>query len=272
MLGSGVLPAALFLVALFFVPESPRWLTKRGRTGEAMMVLARVGGQRQAESEMREIQEAIAREGGSWSELFRPGVRLALGIAVVLAVLQQVTGINAVLYYAPKIFESAEVTATQALLQTIAVNVINLVFTLMAIQVVDRGGRKPLLLTTAGAMGVSLVLLAAAFHLKLSAAWIFAFTLAYVASFAVAMGPVVWVVLSEIFPTSIRGRAMSVATLPFGSPVSPSPRRSPGCSSNSASLRPSAPMRSCAWWRSSSSPSMCLKPRARPWRRSNEVG
>jgi MFS transporter, SP family, arabinose:H+ symporter len=213
MLASGALPAILFFVALFFVPESPRWLTQRGRVGEAMRVLTRVGGTRRAEQEMKEIQESLSYESGSFRELFRPGIRLAVGIAVVLAVLQQVTGINAVLYYAPKIFESAEVTATQALLQTIAVNGINLLFTLVAIQVVDRGGRKPLLLLTSVAMGISLVLLAAAFYLQLSAAWIFGFTLAYVASFAVAMGPVVWVVLAEIFPTRTRGRAMSVATV-----------------------------------------------------------
>ena len=213
MLGSGTLPAVLFLAALYFVPESPRWLTSRGRTGEALVILARLRGQRQAESEMRMIQETIAGEGSSFRDLFRPAVRVALGIAVVLAVLQQVTGINAVLYYAPMIFESAEVSPTRALLQTVALNVVNLLFTLVAIQVVDRGGRKPLLLITSLAMGTSLVLLAMAFYLKLAAAWIFAFTLAYVASFAVAMGPVVWVLLAEIFPTSIRGRAMSVATL-----------------------------------------------------------
>lgn len=162
---------------------------------------------------MREIEEAIAHEGGSIWQLFRPGIRVALVIAVVLAILQQVTGINVVLYYAPKIFESAEATPTQALLQTVALQAVNLLFTLVAIWVVDRGGRKPLLLITSAAMGISLVLLGGAFFLKLSSVWIFAFTLAYVGSFAVAMGPVVWVVLSEIFPTRTRGRAMGVATV-----------------------------------------------------------
>jgi sugar porter (SP) family MFS transporter len=213
MMGSGALPAALFLVALFFVPESPRWLTKQGRRDEALAILTRLAGREQAQRQMREIEAALAQEGGSFAELFRPGIRLALGVAMVLAVLQQVTGINAVLYYAPKIFESAEVSPAQALLQTIALQGINLFFTLLAILVVDRLGRKPLLLATSAAMGVSLVLLAAAFHLELSARWVFAFTLAYVGSFAIAMGPVVWVVLAEFFPTRIRGRAMSMATV-----------------------------------------------------------
>jgi len=215
MFASETLPALLFFALLLIVPESPRWLTKQGRKEEALAILARVGGPQRAQSEMKEIQETIALEGGSFWDLFRPGIRVALMIAVVLAILQQVTGINAVLYYAPGIFTSsgAEVTATQALLQTVALQIVNLLFTLVAIRVVDRAGRRPLLLITSAAMGISLVLLGGAFQWQLPPRWIFAFTLAYVASFAVAMGPVVWVVLSEIFPTRTRGRAMGVATV-----------------------------------------------------------
>jgi SP family arabinose:H+ symporter-like MFS transporter len=213
MFGSETLPALLFFGLLFLVPESPRWLTKQGREDEALAILAHVGGRQRAQLEMKEIYNAIAQEGGSIGELFRPGIRTALAVAVVLAVLQQVTGINAVLYYAPKIFASAEVTPTQALLQTAALQVVNVLLTLVAILVVDRGGRKPLLLITSAAMGISLLLLGGAFWLKLGAVWVFVLTLAYVGSFAVAMGPVVWVVLAEIFPTRIRGRAMAVATV-----------------------------------------------------------
>ncbi len=213
MFASETLPALLFFALLFLVPESPRWLTKQGREDEAMSVLARVGGRQRAQLEIKEIHDAIAQESGSIRELFRPGIRAALAVAVVLAVLQQVTGINAVLYYAPKIFESADVTPTQALLQTVALQVINMLLTVVAVVAVDRGGRKPLLLITSAAMGFSLLLLGGVFYLKLGAAWVFVFTLAYVGSFAVAMGPVVWVVLSEIFPTRIRGRAMGVATV-----------------------------------------------------------
>lgn len=215
MFASETLPAVLFLVCLLLVPESPRWLTKQGREDDALSILTRVGGPQRARYELAEIKDTLRQESGSFGDLFRPGVRIALAIAVVLAVLQQVTGINAVLYYAPGIFRSAgaEVSSAQALLQTVALQAVNVAFTLVAIWVVDRGGRRPLLLATSAAMGLSLALLGGAFRLQLPPVWVFAFTMAYVGSFAVAMGPVVWVVLSEIFPTRTRGRAMGVATV-----------------------------------------------------------
>ena len=215
MFGSATLPSVLFFVLLFLVPESPRWLVKRGRSKEALGILVRVGGARHAQTEMAEIADAIALEKNqSIAQLFKPGLRMALIIGVVLAVLQQVTGINVVLYYAPEIFKTAGMRATQAIDLTVIVGVINLMFTVVAILVVDRIGRKPLLLIASACMGASLFLLGGAFVLgKLQGPWVLMFVLAYVASFAVAMGPVVWVVLSEIFPTHIRGAAMSIATV-----------------------------------------------------------
>ncbi len=249
MFGSETLPAILFLLLLFFVPESPRWLVKQDRQPEAHRLLALMHGEEEADAEMREIQTTVSHESGSISELFQPGLRVALLIGVGLAVLQQVTGINVVLYYAPRIFESAGVIATDAINDTIIVGIVNLSFTVIAYWTVDRFGRKPLLVIASAGMGISLVLLGIAFLLSVPGrrvwfellgltfgiasnetgvvvdivgfsfvieqlnTFILLFILTYVASFAVAMGPVVWVVVSEIFPTHIRGRAMSVAVV-----------------------------------------------------------
>ncbi|MBI4580113.1 MAG: sugar porter family MFS transporter [Planctomycetes bacterium] len=214
MFGSETLPAVLFMVLLCFVPESPRWLVKQGRTDRAIRVLSRVAGPRQASEQFAEIEQAIAQEGGSLAQLLRPGLRMPLLIGVGLAVLQQVTGINIVLYYAPEIFKSTGLAARHAINDTVIVGAVNLAFTLVAIWVVDRVGRKPLLLLASAGMGISLAMLGRAFvRQDFAGKAVLFWTLAYVASFAIAMGPVVWVVMAEIFPTRIRGRAMSVATV-----------------------------------------------------------
>ncbi len=214
MFGSGALPAVLFFVLLFFVPESPRWLIKRGRRSEAMAVLTRVNGDAQARRDAAEIEEAIAHEDTSIAQLFQPGLRWAMVMGIVLAVLQQVTGINVVLYYATDIFKNLGSSSTMAFYQTVVVGAVNLAFTILAIRVVDRIGRKPLLVLASVGMGVSLFALGGAYALgQLKGLLALVFILTYVASFAVAMGPVVWVVLAEIYPTRVRGTAMSIATL-----------------------------------------------------------
>lgn len=146
-------------------------------------------------------------------ELFRPGLRLALLVGVALAIFQQITGINAILYYAPEIFKQAGSGAASAFNDTIWIGVVNLLFTILAIGVIDRLGRKPLLIMGTIGMGLSLVLVGLAFHYKVSGFGLLVVILAYVAAFAASQGPVVWVVISEIFPTRIRGRAMSIATV-----------------------------------------------------------
>jgi MFS family permease len=177
-------------------------------------VLTRVGGTTHARAEMAEISDTLAREERSLGLLFKPGVRVALLIGIVLAVLQQVTGINIVLYFAPTIFEAAGLDTGRAIGTTVYVGLINMTFTVVAIWLVDRLGRKPLLMAASAGMGISLALLGAAFATgRSNGAWVLVPVLAYVACFAVAMGPVVWVVLSEIFPTKVRGTAMAVATV-----------------------------------------------------------
>ena len=214
MYAAGALPSVIFFILLLRVPESPRWLVKQGRESEALGVLSRVNTADLAAAEVSSIKETLATEKGSLAELFRPGFRRALLIAVVLAILQQITGINAVLYYAPRIFERAGFTRMSAIGQSTIVGFVNMLFTIVAIVLVDRIGRKPLLLTAAGGMGVSLLLLGAAFRSQaFSGPLILGLILLYIAFFAMAMGPIVWVVMAEIFPTRMRGSAMAIATV-----------------------------------------------------------
>ncbi|HNR30250.1 MAG TPA: sugar porter family MFS transporter [Candidatus Hydrogenedentes bacterium] len=214
MFASETIPALLFFVLLFAVPESPRWLVKNGRNVAAFATLARINGADQARADMAEIGDAIAHEDRSVLQLLRPGMRMAMFVGITLAVLQQVTGINVVLYYAPEIFKSVGRAADTAIYETVIVGVVNVLFTLVAIWVVDRVGRKRLLLVASAGMGASLAALGLAYQLdRFEGLLVLLLVLAYVASFAVAMGPVVWVVLSEIFPTRVRGTAMSVATV-----------------------------------------------------------
>jgi sugar porter (SP) family MFS transporter len=214
MYAMGAVPSILFFLLLLRVPESPRWLVKRDREGEATRVLTQVDSAEAAAVGIREIKETLTLEEGSFRELFRPGFRRPIFIAIVLAVFQQITGINAILYYAPRIFESAGFGRMSAIGQSTIIGFANMIFTVVAIVLADRVGRRPLLLVATAGMGLSLALLGAAFKFQFlpPSALLFVILL-YIAFFASAMGPLVWVVMAEIFPIRMRGAAMGLATL-----------------------------------------------------------
>jgi SP family arabinose:H+ symporter-like MFS transporter len=207
------IPAAMFFLFLLPVPESPRWMVQRGRRDTARETLARVGGDVEADRQMGEIEAAITTEVGTLGELLRPGLRTALVIGVVLAILQQVSGINAIMYYAPRIFEASGSLAVSAFAQSVLVGLINLLFTLLGMALVDRVGRKLMLVIGAAGMAISLLLVGAAFAANNSGAWLLVPILGYVACFAASTGVVTWVIIAEIFPNRVRGRAMSVAVV-----------------------------------------------------------
>jgi SP family xylose:H+ symportor-like MFS transporter len=212
MFASGAIPSAIFLALLLIVPESPRWLAEKGLTEKARSVLVKVGGPSFAEAELRSIEATLNQEVESLGRLFRTGWRKVMVLGIALAVLQQVTGINVFLYYAPEIFKKLGSGVDAALLETIVVGAVNLTFTIVAIWTVDRLGRKPLMIIGATGMGFSLVAMGLAAQFEVVSIWILICILAFIACFALSVGPVTWVLLSEIYPTRIRGRALSVAT------------------------------------------------------------
>lgn len=214
MFGSESIPAILLLILTFLIPESPRWLTKQGKKDAAVRILSHVDGDEYAQREMRIIEETISHESGSIRQLFQPGMKKVLVIGVVLAVLQQITGINVFLYFGSEIFETlGGEKIDAAMLQQVVVGATNLIFTVIAIWVVDKLGRKPLMVIGAAGMGIALFAMGLAGYYQATGLWMLLFVLIYIASFALSVGPVVWVILSEIFPTKTRGRAMGIATI-----------------------------------------------------------
>jgi SP family arabinose:H+ symporter-like MFS transporter len=211
MFGSGIIPSVIFFVLLMFVPESPRWLIQAGRAEEAEQILTKINGIAKAKAELKEIEAAIQTETGTFAELFRPGLRTALIIGVILSIVSQVTGINAIMYYAPEIFKSTGDGSSSALLQTILVGVVNLLFTIVAIKYVDRAGRKGLLMAGSAGMAICLAVIGTAFYLDAVKGYlVLVAILAYIACFALSLGPLTFVVIAEIFPNRVRGRAMSI--------------------------------------------------------------
>ncbi|WP_224997894.1 sugar porter family MFS transporter [Cesiribacter sp. SM1] len=214
MLGSETLPAVLFLVLLFLVPESPRWLVKNKREAEALDTLTRVNGRERALEVMQEIKVALAQETGTVGELFKPGLRVALIVGVVLALFSQITGINAIIYYAPEIFKSIGFATESAFTQTLFIGLVNTVFTFVALWLIDKAGRRALLLWGVGGMVLCLLSVGICFYFNITEGpWLLIFILGFIACFASSLGPIPWVIISEIFPTKTRGIAMSFCTV-----------------------------------------------------------
>ena len=205
---SGAVPALIFLVLLFLVPETPRYLMLKGNEVGARAVLSRLVSQEEGEKEIAEIRASLAEHHSG--KLFSFGV-LLIFIGIMLSVFQQFIGINVVLYYATDIFKGMGLTTNVSLFQTIIVGAVNLIFTVVAIVTVDKFGRKPLQIIGALVMAVSMITLGTAFFLGAQGIVALIAMLIYIAGFAVSWGPVTWVLLSEIFPNQIRSKAMAVA-------------------------------------------------------------
>ena len=206
------LPSLVFFGSAFFVPESPRWLAKRGAIDAARRVLARIGGAGYAENVLGQIRASIGGEAHvRAAELFAPGVRRLLGIGIVLAVLQQWSGINVIFNYAEEIYRGAGYGISGVMFNIVITGAINLAFTLVALGFVDRVGRRALML--AGCAGIASChgLLGLAYYFGLKGLPVLALTLAAIACYAMSLAPVTWVLISEIFPNRVRGPAVSIA-------------------------------------------------------------
>ncbi len=214
MLGSETIPAVGFFLLLLAIPRSPRWLIIKGKETMARVILAKLVGEKTAEREINEIRETVALEKGSWKMLLAPGMKVAVFLGVSLAVLAQFTGIDAIIYYGPRILEGAGFGLDDALGSQVVIGTINMIFTLFAIWKIDSLGRKPLLVLGTIGMLISLSVIGTLFALGIAEGpLLLVFILVFIACFAFSLGPVVWVLLSEIYPTRIRGRAMSIATI-----------------------------------------------------------
>lgn len=218
MFGLAVVPAAIFGAGMFFLPESPRWLLRKGRAETARAMLVRIRAKPSVDDEFREIEMSVTKapESGHFSDLFAASLRPALVVGIGLAIFQQITGINTVIYYAPLIIQKAGISsASGAILATAGIGAVNVLMTILSMWLIDRAGRRPLLLIGIAGMAITLGLLGYVFRASQQStgmAWIAVISMmAYVGSFAISLGPIFWLLISEIYPLKIRNSAEGVA-------------------------------------------------------------
>jgi len=214
MFATGMVPSVLFFAGLFFIPESPRWLYKAGRKEDSLRVLSRIGGEELARAEIDEIAESLRETKSSvkFRDLLKPSSRRVMIVGFFLAVLVQVSGINTVIDYAPKILMSAGVEIKNALLQTSLIGLINGIFTFVAILFIEKAGRRKLYLIGSMGMVITLLMLAVSFYLKMPGIFTLICIMLFIAFFAACIGPVFWTLVAEIFPNRIRGKALAFAS------------------------------------------------------------
>jgi SP family galactose:H+ symporter-like MFS transporter len=219
MFGLGVVPAVGLTIGMWFLPDSPRWLISKSRTDEARKALARLRSPEEIDPEVADIAQSTAKTSGDWkTELFQPALRMPLMIGIGLALFQQLSGINTVIYYAPTIFKFAGFqSASVSILAAVGLGIVMLCSHIAAIFLLDRVGRRPLLLVGIAGQVAGLAALGAAFHFKQLSGSIgdiaVGSLVVYVACFAFGLGPIFWLLISEIYPLAVRGAAMSVATV-----------------------------------------------------------
>jgi MFS family permease len=218
MFASGILPSIIFALMLLRIPESPRWLIEQKRDDQALEIFTKVAGAQFAESESAAVRESLKGEQGTWGELFSRRLAVPLLLGVLLAILQQITGINVFMYFGTTIFNnmSAQTGMDAGMLSQAIIGGSGVLFTVIAIATVDKWGRKPLMSLGTAGMFISLCAMGAMAQLikdpTSASTLMLGFIILYIACFGLSVGPVVWVILSEIYPTAVRGRALGLAT------------------------------------------------------------
>ncbi|MDR1098534.1 MAG: sugar porter family MFS transporter [Tannerella sp.] len=213
MFWAGLVPAGLFFILSFIIPESPRWLAVNGKGSVARKVFARIGGEEYAEKELAAIENLpLTQEKNDWKAILKPNVRKVLLIGIVLAVFQQWCGINVIFNYAHEIFSAAGYAVSDVLMNIVVTGITNVIFTFVAIFTVDRWGRKALMYAGSAGLAVIYLIMGVCYGLQVSGWPMLLLVVLAIACYAMSLAPVVWVVLSEIFPVRIRGAAMAVST------------------------------------------------------------